>query len=180
MYIHVNQNHHVGMIPSKKLKHISQKYANHQQPPSISLLQPSMLIPHALSTCGTAGAMAPKAAAGAAAFLGLAVFTWSLKNKNMGKPCHISKNIRNPRPLDQNWVKLLVYDLNFKYSICPRWIQAMVQKLVDVIIQWSIYEDLPYWDSEHCDFWKKNTSNSCNACPSMSPGCNLQYHHLPL
>ena len=114
MYIHVNQNHHVGMIPPK--------IANHQQPPSISLLQPSMLIPHALSTCGTAGAMAPKAAAGAAAFLGLAVFTWSLKDKNMGKPWenmgkpwHISKNIRNPRPLDQNWVKLLVYDLNFKY-----------------------------------------------------------------
>ena len=57
---------------------------------------------HALSTCGTAGAMAPKAAAGAAAFLGLAVFTW-LSNglgteKNIGQfsgasgtPAHLGK-----------------------------------------------------------------------------------------
>ena len=80
------------------------------------------------------------------------------------------------------WIKIgsSFWCMIWTSSICPRWIQAMVQKLVDVIIQWSIYEDLPYWDSEHYDFWKKNTSNSCNACPSMSPGCNLQYHHLPL
>jgi hypothetical protein len=58
--------------------------------------------PYALSTCGTAGATAPKAAAGAAAFLGLAVFTW-LSN---GEPKKTLDNFQEHQEPLRIWVNL--------------------------------------------------------------------------